>query len=43
VLVDGHARAAQLDPVEYSSAALDLLGYRVLVRVPAGMHTITLE
>jgi hypothetical protein len=43
VLVDGRARAAQLKPVEYSSPAVDLLGYRVRVRVPAGRHTIVLE
>jgi hypothetical protein len=43
VLVDGRVRTAQLEPVEYSSRAVDLLGYRVLVDVPAGRHTIVLE
>jgi aryl-phospho-beta-D-glucosidase BglC (GH1 family) len=43
VLVDGYPRRAQLQPVEYSSAVIDLLGYRVLVHVPAGRHTIVLE
>jgi hypothetical protein len=43
VLLDGHARAAQLEPVEYSSPTVDLLGYRVRVQLPAGRHTIVLQ
>ena len=43
VLVDGHPTTAQLQPVEYSSPVVDLLGYRVLVPVPAGRHTIVLQ
>jgi hypothetical protein len=41
-LVDGQERAAQLERVEYSSPAVDLLGYRVRVQVPEGGHTIVL-